>query len=322
MEIDGSESILKKLRLDQLEPSLRKEVLELALEMGQETTLVATSDLHFLFRVYQAEKAKDERSREMLRKAENLILKLSSLHHDIVRREEVRRRQEQRGTLGKIEEFGVPVGERAKALMESIGIKDQKVMEGAVALFGEEMIVNRVELVHSSKVEPELMKSIFSQYGSIFLIPKESDFAHEIEMIEFRKDTIDNWVAVNKKNPPLWADYKVTAGILLDDLHDISRQLSIAAQEEEKPAESIKPKSVRIPPMKKRDLHLTLGELGYNFKRKEKELIFERSDGFILTISDPHNGEYSPETIKKIINDMGIYPAEFEEARKRALGVK
>ncbi|HIE55772.1 MAG TPA: hypothetical protein EYP90_11435, partial [Chromatiaceae bacterium] len=73
---------MRRIRLRELKPELREEVLVLAREMHYERTVKASSSLSFLFRLYQEEKAKKRRSRKLLKKAEHLILKVAGLHHD------------------------------------------------------------------------------------------------------------------------------------------------------------------------------------------------------------------------------------------------
>jgi hypothetical protein len=311
---------LKGLKLKELEPDLQREVVELVHELEPEATINAESDLHFLVMLYKAEAAREKASAERLEKATDLIMRLSSLHHEIVRREGQRRKEEtgKRVRLTLIE-GGAAVSKRTRELLASIGVEDENVVIHAEERFGEKGVESRVEAVGSSLLPPALVKNVFREHPELILIPAESEFHSELEAMEYKKEMLDNWRESHGMPLPIWADYEKTPGILTDSYHDINRQLGIVAPEErrEQPAESARyvPRT-----MKKREMLATLAELGYRQVRKVKELVFEGPRGRTLTTSDPHNGEYGTVTVRRIIRDLGITPNQFEEARKKLRG--
>lgn len=216
--------ILKKIRLGMLEPELQREITELAAEMGYEATITASSNLHFLHKIYQAEKVKGKRSARALQKAEDMILRLSSLHHAVTQREEQRRKEEKRKRIPlSVIEGGLSAGKRTRSLLASIGVEDESVASRAEELLGEKGVAGRVELVQSTTLGEGLTRKFFSTHPEIIMIPGDGQFSSELEAMEGKKEMIDAWSRTTGRRPPLWADYGMTPGILLDSYEDIRR---------------------------------------------------------------------------------------------------
>ncbi|MFH0737700.1 MAG: type II toxin-antitoxin system HicA family toxin [Candidatus Micrarchaeota archaeon] len=316
--------ILKRIRFGALGPSLQEEVLDLAGRLGYEATITASSSLYFLFKLYKAEGAKEKNDAKALKQAEDMILRLNSLHHaQIIRDQEQKRRSESgrfkvpRGLF----EANAPVSEKARKALGSVGItKDVWVQRAAEAL-GEERIVERAELARSTRLGEAVVKGVFGSFPEAFITTKDADFIDELSAMETKKDIIDS---AGPKSANVWVDYHATPGILLDDYHDIQRQLNIEIPPEwRKKTENDQGLPKYIPrTLKKREMQAVLGKLGFALERKGKELVYKNQDGRVLVTSDLHGAarEYGKATVRSIIGDIGITPNRFEEARQKVLG--
>jgi len=321
MEMGDKENDLRKLKLEQLEPALRREILEFAATMGYEATITSSSSMHFVFELYQAERAKEKKSRESLEKAEDLILRLSSLHHDIIKREDERRRDERKKKLPpSLPSRGgpLPVSKKTRDLLGSIGIEDEGVIEQAVGLFGDAKVEERVELAKASNLGEELLKKVFGAHPETILIPKEDDFASELDSMEIKRAIIDDWAEAREILPPPWADYERTPGILLDTYHDISRLLALEVPEEvEEPAES----GIRYmgKPMDPDDFLKVALAMGFEIAREAKHgTLLKNADGDIMCVQKGHRKqqELNASTIKKKLNEARVDLDRFEEKRR------
>jgi predicted RNA binding protein YcfA (HicA-like mRNA interferase family) len=315
MDLESQRNLLRRIKISSLEPALQEEVFQFAREMEYESAIKSSSNLHFLFKIYQAEKVKRRRSEKLLRKAEDLILRLATLHQGRVGREAKKKKEKKKLRIPA--EVSITISEKMRTLFQSIGIDDEKVMVQTVEILGEEATLHRIDLIHLTGLGDELMKKLFGMFPHILLEPKEDDFLLELDTFENKKAIIDGWMESHGRLPSA-ADYRKRPDVLFEDYHKISKLLDI----EEKPEEEEAPKKeVKYRPraMRNRDMWRVLEELGYQLKRQKKEMTFEGPEGKTLTISNPHDGEYDPITIRRIIRDMGIKPAEFEKARRGAL---
>jgi hypothetical protein len=323
MEPGDYAPILKKIKVGMLEPGLQHEIAELAAEMGYEATITASSNLHFLFKIYQAEKARAGASAEALKKAEDMILRLSSLHHAIIQREEQRRKTERKrkAPLNLIE-GGLLVSKKTRELLLSIGIEDESTVIKAEELFGEKLVGDRVELVLASTLGKEVVKKVFARYPETVLIPKEDDFISELEAMENKKAVLDGWAKSNERPLPVWADYDETPGILIDTYEDITRQLGIPLPKQA-PEKIEKERSYQSRPMDPDDFKKVVKALGFQELRETTHgTLMRDGGGNTMCIQKAHRGqmELSAPTLKKKIKESGIDPEEFE-GKRRELGL-
>lgn len=323
MELGDYSPILKRIKVGMLEPELRREITELAAEMGYEATITASSNLHFLFKIYQAQKAKERGSAEALKKAEDMILRLGTLHHQIIQREEQRRRGERKRKIPlNLIEGGLLVSKKTRELLGSIGIEDESTVIKAEELFGEKGVEERVELVKMSKLGAELEKKVFARYPETIVIPKEDDFISELDAMENKKSILDGWVKTNERPLPVWADYDQTPGILIDTYEDITRQLGIPLPAEA-PKKAEKERTYQSRPMDPEDFKKVVKALGFQELRETTHGTLMR-DGYgnTMCIQKAHRGqmELSAPTLKKKIKESGIDPEEFE-GKRREMGL-
>jgi hypothetical protein len=310
---------LKKIRLDMLEPELQREITELAAEMGYETAVASSSNLHFLYRMYRAEKAKGERSAQALKKAEDMILRLSSLHHAITRREEQRRKNEVRRKIPlTLIEGGLSVGKKTRELLNSIGIDDESVIIKAEGLFGEKKIGERVELVLSTTLGEELVKKVFAAYPETMLMPNDDDFISELDAMESKKAILDGWARSREMPLPVWADYSLTPGILIDTYEDITRQLEITVPAAA-PGKIGKEITYRGKPMDPDDFMKVVRSMGFEEVRQANHgTLLKDGIGNIMCVQKAHRKqmELNPSTIKKKLQESGVDLDEFERKRR------
>ncbi len=316
MDLESQRKLLKRIKIGSLEPALQEEVFQLAREMEYESAIKSSSNLHFLFKIYQAETVKRRRSEKLLRKAEDLILRLATLHQGRIEREVKGKKKEKRKPRLPAE-VSITISKKMEELFRSIGISDEKVMVQTVEVLGEEATINRIDLIHLTRLGDEVVKKVFGIFPQVLLEPKEENFLLELDTLENKKAIIDGWLESHESLPSA-ADYSKRPDVLFEDYHKISGLLGIEekSEEEEAPEEEVK---YRPKAMRNRDMWKVLEGLGYQLKRKKKEMTFEGPEGKTLTISNPHDGEYDPITIRRIIRDMGIKPDEFEKARREAL---
>ncbi|MEW6035099.1 MAG: hypothetical protein AB1529_00660 [Candidatus Micrarchaeota archaeon] len=318
MDVEALAPALRKMKVGELDPELRSEIATLARELGRGSAITASSSLHFLLKLYRAEKAKERGREKALKRAEELILRLSSLHHDIQKRESERRREERgrRIPFPAIRE-SVIVSGKLREMFGSIGITDEGVMGRAVELLGEERAGERVDMVKLMDIGPELTKRLFSEHPDTVLIPKEDDFVSELEAIEAKKGMIDSWREANGREPPMWADYDKTPGILVDTYEDITRLLNLEPPEtagaEQKEAR------YRGKPMDPDDFSRVVMAMGFSGVRESKHgRILSDGKGNIMCVQRAHRKQeqLNPSTIKKKLTEAGVDLDEFEKKRR------
>jgi predicted RNA binding protein YcfA (HicA-like mRNA interferase family) len=317
MDLAGSATLLRKIRISQLEPGLRDEVLEFAGEMGYEGTLNASSRLHILLEIYNAEKAKEKKSKRMLRKAENLIMKLAGLHYATTvmegRRPEARKKERPFGKVPEAMELFIST--RMRALFGSIGISDERVMAQALGLLGEKKIEERATLILASNIGQELSKKLFSMRPVMLLEPDDGKFLGTLADLETKKDIVDTWARTREISMP----YGNSPQILLMDYPQLTQALGLLGGRKEEvsgpPIGKKEELKYRPVPMKFRDMLKVLEEYGFHVKSLKNEAVLVHESGRILTVSNPHAGEYTPATVRAIIHDLGVTPNGFETVR-------
>ncbi len=306
------------MKVGELDPALQSEIAALARELGQDTAITASSSLHFLVKLYEAEKAKERGREKALKRAEELILRLSSLHHDIQKRESERRREERgRRIPFPTIQGSVIVSGKLREMFESIGITDEGVMGRAVELMGEEKAEERIGMVKLMDIGPELTKRLFAVHPETILIPREDDFVSELEAIEAKKGMIDSWREANGREPPMWADYDKTPGILVDTYEDITRLLNL--EPPESAGGRIKEVRYRGKPMDPDDFARVVMAMGFGEVRDARHgKILSDGKGNIMCVQRAHRKQeqLNPGTIKKKLTEAGVDLDEFEKKRR------
>ena len=322
MELDSKEPLLKKIRIDQLEPALQKEIYDFATLMGKENTITSSSNLNFLYKIYQSERLKEKRDLKRLKKAEKLILKLAGLRHRIVQRSGEPKEEEEgkriSGIYGRIE---TPVSKRMIDLFETIGIKDVSIMAQAIELMGEINAEERIELIHSTNLGEILLKKLFGLKPEMFLDPMDDDFIANLEILERKKDIVDNWAkARGKPEPP----YVKNPEILFEDFHEITRVLELSPVEVAAPVpaklEEIK---YRGKPMVPEDFMKVIMAMGFSPVRDAKHgTVLSNPAGRIIGVQKAHKKQemLNTSTIKKKLVEAGVNLNSFEKQR-RELGL-
>jgi len=325
IDIDAGGPLLRKLKLGRLDPALQNEIVDFADEMGYERTITSEDSLHFIFRIYQAEKAKEKRSRRMLKKAEDLIMKLASLQYE-TRQREIRSgaKEEKKAPLSRWSEAPITIGKRLTALFESIGITQQATMELIVGIIGERKAVERVELILASNIGQPLAKKLFGARPEALFEPRDEIFLSMISDIETKKEIMDRW-STARDIPEEKRMYNRNPPLLFESHAEISRILGLEKQEasvtEDRAPQPLKEERAKYRPipMRNTDLWRVLEEFGYELKRHRNEMVFANAEGRTLTIGAPHNRMYDPIVIRHIITDMGTTPEKFEAVRQRVL---
>ncbi len=204
MEIGEAGPLLKKLKVGMLEPELQLEVARIAAELGFEETVTSSSSLHFLYRLYRAEEAKERRSRKALKKAEDLILRLSSLHHAVVqdRLERSGRERSTRSfrTLHLIEENTVRTRhetEQAQGHLRKILAQSLGTWMDVERHFAKRPMVEAIEsLVRASNPDTEFMGRLVDEYFKLPSGISEEDMRRKIDLwlVSERMGAISPWV--------------------------------------------------------------------------------------------------------------------------------
>ncbi|MDD5172338.1 MAG: hypothetical protein PHF60_04870 [Candidatus ainarchaeum sp.] len=327
MELDLREPLLKKIKIGELDPELRHEVLELATEMGHETTITSSSRADVLLRLYRAEKAKEKKSQKRLKKAEKLILAVSSLQFN--RSQAVAREEEKKGKAripGAAIEAMFPVNTAMKRLFESIGITDEKAIISVVEALGEEKTKERIELVQSMRLEEDLLKKVMPLRWTVLQEANDGAFLQSLERVEIKKDIIDAWAKANNRLPVEEANYNKNPGVLWEDFQTISRMLDIKPPEEPwiKPPETSKREEIRYrgKPMDPEDFIKVVMSLGFAVIREAKHGVLLGQGDAIMSVQRGHRRQeqLTTGTIKKKLTEAGVDLDEFEKAR-RGLGL-
>jgi predicted RNA binding protein YcfA (HicA-like mRNA interferase family) len=329
MELDLQEPLLKRIKIGELAPELRHEVLQLAIEMGHEATITASSRADVLLKLYRTEKAKEKKSQKRLKKAEELILAVSSLQFDrsqqAVAREEEKKKGKARIPGGAIDAM-FPVNTAMKRLFESIGITDEKAMISVLEALGDEKTKERIELVKMMQLEEGLVKRIMPLKWAVLQEPNDGAFLQTLERVEVKKEMIDAWAKANSRVPPEEANYNKNPGVLWEDFHTISRMLDIKPREEPwiKPPETSKRAEMqyRGKPMDPEDFIKVVQQLGFSVIRETKHGTMVGRGENITIVAKAHKKQMmlNTSTIKKMLTDASVKLNEFETAR-RELGL-
>lgn len=323
MDLDLEPNLFRKIRITQLEPELQKEILEFAGLIGHETTVKTSGRLEFLYKFYQAEKAKEKRSRRMLRKAERLILKLESLRHETQRRdlgkqEKDRGREIWRGP-STAAALPIAVSKRMRMIFQSIGIEDERFMAAAIELLGEQKIETRVELVCATTLGGDLVKKAFSALPERLLVPDDDQFLSELSAAETKKEIMDAW-AKERGIPISEAPYNTTPALLFEKYHELQQMLELQTAQPAAREESEEKAKYRPKPMHPDDLVTVLVKgFGFMISRERKERVLTHPDGRVLSVEKAHTGQMDLNrgTVRAFIRDAGLEPDEFETERRR-----
>jgi hypothetical protein len=308
---------LRRIRLEDLDPQLQREIRDFADSMGHEMTVRERGDLRFILKLYQQEKRKGHADRRRLEEAENIIMKLSSFRSQTLRREAVRRKEEQsKRARFRVMDGALTYSKRAEELLNSIGITDRNVIQQAEELLGDSGIEERVDLVKSVDIPQDILLRLFSEFQQLILIPNDEDFVYELEAIETKRDIIDTWSGANMVPPPVWADYGRTPGILLDDYHDISRLLGLEEPEVEEGPELMV--EYRGKPMDPEDFMKVVLAMGFSRIREAKHGTLIRRGDFVMCVQKAHRKQMqlNPSTQKKKLQESGVDLNEFERKRR------
>lgn len=350
MDLAESAALLRKIRINQLEPDLRNEVLEFAGEMGYEGTVNASSRLHILLDIYNAEKAKEKKSKRMLRKAENLIMKLAGLHYAAAAMEARRAAaQKKERPFGKAAEtMELFISPRMKSLFESIGIRDERVMQKAVGLYGEHNVEGRIGLVQDSTLGRALVQKLFGMKPDIML-ENDAAFVLKLDVMEGSKSLIDKWCRLHKV-PIEKAVYQTMPQEIFRSLRSLGEVYEIVKLEEARQREAAekaaereaaariaargpekrkapvltdedrrKPVNYRPQTLRKQELDMVLNGFGFHYVTDEGgERKFRNAEGEDLIVSHRQH-EYEKELVGKIIGEKGLKttPEEFERVKRK-----
>lgn len=328
MDLDDIRTMLKKTRVRELDPALRKEVLGLASELENETTITTKSNLHFIFELYQKERKRDKKNLKILRKAEQIMANLAELHQLRHERNRPPIKRDDTPIIGR--HFGgseMQFSRKITELFESIGITERKEMERIVGIIGEREVETRIETIHISKLEGETAKALFGKHPELLCIPEEAAFFEKIEGIEKKIAVIDAYM--NSTGIPESMDYRKFSDVLLLDMGEVVSNLNmdtankVTKDEVTETAEQQKGPKYIARTMKTKEMAAVLAALGYVKDRGKNELVYtlhqdRRKEGMavVLTMSNPHDGEYEKGVVRFIIRDMGIRPDEFEKVRR------
>ncbi len=324
MELEFLEGKLKKISLKHLEPSLQREIIEFATEMNHETTITSSSNLNFLFKIYQAEKAKKKGSLKVLKKAEDIILRLNTLQYSKTRDDSARARTD-RGKLDaarsgirpRVLSDGLVVNKKTVDLFRSIGVEDEAVMQKTVELFGEPKVEERIEIIHASNLGEDLIKKLFPKHPEIIQTPRDDDFFSDIEAIENKKDIIDTYTEGADQTS---LDYYANPSILLKSFKDIMSILKPDEHEEAKDEiETTQEVKYRGKPMHPDDFKKVLLSMGFEVVRRAKHnTLLRRGGDQIIGVQPAHNKQemLNGPTIKTKLNEARVNLSEFERARR------
>jgi len=329
MDTSESASFLRKMKLGELVPDLRQQVIELASQMNYETTLKASRSLYFLFELYQAEKAKEEKSQDQLKKAEDLIIRLETLQHSVMARSarKGKEKEKERGPQFRKIEVEIAISDKTRKLFSSIGINDETVMAKTIEAMGERKTEERIELVHATNLGDELTRRFFPSYPELLAEPNDEQFVNELEILEMKKAVVDCWVLANGRPPPQNADYGNNPGLLLESFHEIARQLGAEIPEAVKRSlEEVEKKVVKYrgKPMHPDDFIKMAQAFGFSIVRKSKHGVLMKNEqtGKMTCVAIAHRKQQllNPGHVGKNLADMGIDRDDFEEKR-RELGL-
>jgi len=324
MDTSESASFLRKMRLGELVPDLRQQVIELASQMNYEITLKASSSLYFLFELYQTEKLKEEKSQDQLKKAEELIVRLETLQHSVMARSarKGKEKEKERGPQFRKIEVEIAISDKTRKLFSSIGITDETMMAKTIEAMGERKTEERIELVHATNLGDELVRRFFPAYPELLAEPNDEQFVNELEILEMKKAVVDCWVLANGRPPPQGADYGDNPGIMLESFHEIARQLGAEIPEAVTRSLEEAEKKVmkyRGKPMHPDDFIKMAQAFGFSIVRRSKHGVLMKNEqtGKMMCVQISHRKQemLNASVIKKNLVDTGIDPDLFEEKR-------
>lgn len=315
MELEEYAPLLKRMKLGMLEPELQREILGLATEMGYESTISSSSDLYFMYRIYKAGRMKEKRSAKALKRAEDMILRLSSLHQAALQQPRERREKKERPPLTLLE-GGIMAGKTTRQLLNSIGIDDERVISQAEERFGEKKVGERVELVNMTSLGDELVRAVFHAHPKTILIPKDGDFIAELEAMECKRSILDARKEARGGSLPPDVDYTVRPGVLLSSFQTIARLLdirTIPVRETNVEAE------YHGKPMEPDDFMKVVRRMGFDVVREAKHgTILSNDSGGVMSVQRAHRKQMTlnTSTIKIKLVEAGINLNEFESKRQ------
>ncbi len=309
---------LRKIRFGAIDPELRDEVREVAAQLGYESAIRAESDLHFLLKLYEAEKAKEKGRKDALKKAEELILRLSSLHHEAyVKEMERKRSQKKEKPFRWGDAAGMPISKKALDLFASIGITNERTMAHVLDFLGERKLEDRVDLILSSALPESVVKGLFGHRPELLLKAEDSDFIAEIETMEAKKGIVDNRYAQLGMAEPV---YIVYPEILAESYHEVARimQLEPAERAEPAPADEEKKRKLRVNPIHPDDFIKVLRGLGFELKSSGPHRVLSHPDGRVCVVQSAHgsNRQFGAGLIRMKLRDSDIPVEDFENKRK------
>ena len=274
LDIESIGPRLRGIRISRLSPELLDGVLELAADQGYELTFASSSDLDFLFRIYQAEKVKGRRGAKALKRAEKLILAINGLYFNKEGgTERAEHKKEKKRPRFDIMESELAISRRMHNLFESVGITDEREMQQSIALLGEKKVEERIAEALRSKIGPELIRKVLSENPEVLRIVKDGDFSAELSAMENKKGMIDAWKGSHGKVLPVWADYDQSPNILLVEYKNIYRALGMEGWE-----------GISAGPEKGEHLMKMLKELGLIVQERGGALVIKGPEGKALTI--------------------------------------
>ncbi len=314
---------LRRMRFGTIEPGLQDQVKEVALELGHEGAISSRTSLHFLLRLYNEEKAREKGRKEALRKAEDLILRLSSLHYEAHEREMERKRREGgRQPPPWKEASEMPISKKALDLFASIGITDEKAMAHVLDFLGERKLEERVETILSSSLPEIAVKGLFGRKPELLLIADDRGFTMEIEAMEAKKTMIDNRYAELGMAEPIYMSYPE---ILAESYHEVARIMDLKPVEERAepaPAEEERRQKFRISPIHPDDFIKVLRGLGFEQKGGGSHRVLSHKDGRVSVVQSAHgpSKQFGAGLIRMKLRESGI-PLEAFQKKREEMGL-
>jgi hypothetical protein len=190
MVLEREGTLLKKMKIRELEPTLQDEVLELAKEMDYERTVKASSNLHFLYVLYKSEKKKRRKSREALKKAESLIMTIATLQHTeraIV--SDGKGKRKKRRMKGSTTDAQIVVSPKLLKAFKSIGIRDKAVVVRTVELLGDVEAKERITEI-LDKLGSKAAKKTYGTNPKLLQESSRMRFTESLDKFAARQGTI------------------------------------------------------------------------------------------------------------------------------------
>ncbi len=316
---------LEGLKVSKLTSSLLDELLDLSEDVGYDKTIYYSGDLGFILDIYElTKKSKDQR---LLKKAENMILSLSSLTHDKGGKKRRKRSKETAKSFKSIsfdsesDMLGIPLNQKIVDVFHSIGIENKAMMRIAVGLLGENKIKDYSEYLLSSELGENLVKAYMKVNPEAILQPSEDLFLLDITTLEKKKQIFDFY----KENLDLpdKLEYEKNPQILQLDLKEIIEALNIEQESEGESTlhEGKTPKSEQIPTLKTKEFIRIMKDFGFKEERRVKHGTFyynAQQDARVM-IQNPHRGQQYMETgiIREKLRQAGITDKEFMDRKGR-----